>query len=182
MPKTNMFAKIAASVAVGFLGAYPLASASGLMKAEVSHEPSIIITISGIILFFATVSLIGPTIHLIQSIVGTLRAIEERPKTSVAVTMLFLGTLCAISAIIMQVNAPRSDGVSMNLNAPEFSVAPQVATQSSGSFALGLLTILTFLLGTGLIGLGVWASLKPAIPSTRMIRKPAVPELDDAAV
>ena len=182
MPESTMFAKIAASVAVGFLGAYPLASASGLMRVEVSREPSLIITISGIILFFVTVSLIGPTIRLIQSIVGTLKGIEERPKTSVSVTMLFLGTLCAISAMIIQLNTSRSEGVAMNFNAPGFNMAPQMALQSSGSFAPGLLTILTFLLGVALIGLGIWGSLKPATSRTGITGKPVIRDFDEAAV
>ena len=58
----------------------------------------LLITISGIILFLLTFSLIGPTVRLVHNILDMLKRVEERPGPAVAVTMLLLGTL-VISAM-----------------------------------------------------------------------------------
>jgi hypothetical protein len=84
--------------------------------------------------------------------------------------------------MVIQYNAGfrASTGFSMNLNG--IAQAPQLEMQTSSSLGLGILTILTFLLGTTLIGLGIWASLKPVAPSiTRSIVKPPSREFDEAA-
>ena len=72
------------------------------------------------------------------------------------------------------------DGIAMNVRG--FGGSPYLAVQSSGSFGLGVLTLLTFLLGTSLIGLGIWASLKPSPRATIPTVKPAVREFDEAPV
>ena len=79
-----MFAKLAVSVAVGFLGAYPLASSSGLMGTGRAEQSAGLQSSStnGIILFFLTLALIGPTIRLVRQVLETLSRVEERPKTA----------------------------------------------------------------------------------------------------
>ena len=51
-----------------------------------------------------------------------------------------------------------------------------------GSIVLGILTVLTFLLGASLIGLAVWASLKSTPRTMIPAIKPAVPELEETRV
>ncbi len=187
-----MFARFAVSVAVGFLGAYPLASSSGLMGLDWDRNstgPTMVVVFSGIILFFVTLALIGPTLRLIRQVLDVLARVEERPRPAVAVTMLVLGTLCDISAMLIQLNAENRPpaSVSMNIpgfnggNNPGFNAAPSMALQTSGSFGLGILTILTFLLGASLIGLGIWASLKPSATAIGRMVKPEAPELAEVA-
>jgi hypothetical protein len=169
-----MFAKFAVSAAVGFLGAYPLASSSGLMGLDMnpnSPGPTMVVVFSGIILFFLTLALIGPTLRLIRQVLDALSQVEERPRPTVAFTMLCLGTLCDISAMLIQLNAGNHPpaSVSMNIpgfnggNNPAFNAAPSMAMQTSGSFGLGVLTI------------------KP--PATAIVRivKPEAPELAEVA-
>jgi hypothetical protein len=187
-----MFARFAVSLAVGFLGAYPLASSSGLLGLDWnpnSTGPTMVVVFSGIILFFLTLGLIGPTLRLVRQVIDALGRVEERPRPAVAVTMFLLGTLCDISAMLIQLNAGNRPpaSVSMNIpgfnggNNPGFNMAPSMAVQSSGSFGLGILTILTFLLGASLIGLGIWASLKPGTPAIARMVKPEAPELAEVA-
>jgi hypothetical protein len=188
----DMFAKIAVSVAVGFLGAYPLASSSGLLGAAYFHDDSSqnsLIMSSGIILFFLTLTLIGPTLRLARQILDTLGRVEERPRPPVALMMLFLGTFCAISAMIIQLNAENRPPSSISMNIPGFNAgnnpglnpSPGMAIQPSGTLGLGILTILTFLFGTALIGLGIWASLKPSATVTARMVKPEARELQEVA-
>jgi hypothetical protein len=177
-----MFAKIAVSVAIGFLGAYPLATASGLFGTVRESNRDSLIVASGIILGFLTLCLIGPMLRLIRQVLETLKQVEERPKPMVALTMLGLGSLLAITAMVIQVNAGSraSTGLSMNING--FTQSPQMQVETSGSLALGILTIATFLLGASLIALGIWASLKPAGSSVNdSLVKPDSREFDEVA-
>jgi hypothetical protein len=157
----TMFARLAVSVAVAFLCAYPFAELSGSMaRMQDAEARTALVTASGVILFFLTLSLIRPAIGLVLKIQETLKQAETRPGPTVAVTMLCLGTICAISALFVQYSAGRNaTGVSMNVT--ESGRNPQLVMQTSGSFVLGLLTVLTFLLGASLVALGTWASLKP---------------------
>jgi hypothetical protein len=191
-----MFAKVAVSVAVAFLGAYPLASSSGLLGAAYfqndSSQNSLIVS-SGIILFLLSITLIGPTLRLVRQVLDTLSKVEERPRPTVAMTMIILGTVCAISAMLIQLNYAWSRSpatVSMNIpnisglnvaNNPGLNRYASMAAQSSGSFGLGIMTVLTFVLGASLIALGIWASLKPSAPAVVRTIKAEVPELQEVA-
>jgi hypothetical protein len=161
----TMFARLAVSVAVAFLCAYPFAELSGSMaRMQDAEARTALVTASGVILFFLTLSLIRPAIGLVLKIQETLKQAETRPGPTVAVTMLCLGTICAISALFVQYSAGRNaTGVSMTVT--EFGRNPQLVMQTSSSFVLGLLTVLTFLLGASLVALGTWASLKPQATS-----------------
>jgi hypothetical protein len=190
MPAGIMFAKIAVSVAVAFLGAYPLASSSGLLGSPlISNESQRrefqqqeLIFGSGFILFFLFLALIGPTLRLIRQILDTLAKVEERPRPAVAVTMFVLGTVCAIAAMLIQLNAGSHPPASVSMNIPGFnSSPPSMAVQSSGSLALSILTFLTFLLGASLIGLGIWASLKPSAKAIAPWIKPEAREFAEVA-
>jgi hypothetical protein len=177
-----MFAKIAVSVAIAFLGAYPLASSSGLMGTVREDQRNSIIITSGFVLFFLTVALIGPTLRFIGQILDTLARVEERPRPTVAWTMLVLGTVCAISAMHIQLQAGNHPPASVSMNIPGFnSSTPSMAVQSSGSLALSILTFLTFLLGASLIGLGIWASLKPSAKAIASFVKPEAREFAEVA-
>ena len=181
-----MFAKIAASVAVGFLGAYPLASSSGLMGMVSTDNQGSVIVASGIILFFLAASLIGPTLRLIGQTLETLGRVEERPRPSVAWTMLVLGTACALSAMYFQFQAGSRPPSSVSMNLPGFTMTPSgtspgVAVESAGSLGLGILTILTFLLGASMIGLGIWASIKPSARTVGPAIKPEAREFAEVA-
>jgi hypothetical protein len=171
--------RLAIAVAVGFLGASQFAWASGMIQGGVVSEYAInvLTLVSGIILFVLTLSLIGPFTRLVRSVLDALSRVEERPGPAVALGMLGLGTLCAITAMLVQYSAlsSQSKGVAMNVHNTSFIV------QYSGSFGLGVLTILSFLLGASMIGLGIWASLKPASASTRPAHaiKPKAPEFDE---
>lgn len=187
-----MFAKIAVSVAVGFLGAYPLASATGLLGndriMDQYQEKSFIVS-GGIILFFLTLALIGPTLRLVRQILDTLSRVEERPRSPFAGVMLLLGTTCVISAVLFQYNAATRPPATVSMNIPGFNggnnvgfnTNPGMVIQSSGSFGLGILTILTFLLGASMIGLGTWASIKPSAPSAGALIKPEAREFAEVA-
>ena len=176
-----MFAKLAVSVAVGFLGAYPLASSSGLMGTVREYQQDSIIIASGMILFFLTLALSGPTLRLIRQVLETLSRVEERPRPPIAWTMLILGVTCAISSMVIALNASNGPPVGLSMNLPGFNAGTQVVSQPSGSFVLGLLTILTFVLGAALIGLGIWASLKPGPKRIGETIKPAAREFEEVA-
>ena len=182
-----MFARLASALAVGFVGAYPFASASGL--AGMLRDPDdlnsrIIIVFGGIILFLLTLALIGPTLRLVHRVLEILARVEERPRPVVALVMMILGVCCSVAAMATQFNATARppSGLSMNLGGTGMNLNGMTRVDRvPGSFALGVLTILTFLLGLSLISLGIWASLKPAVPTGARIVKPAVPEFDEAA-
>jgi hypothetical protein len=182
MSMGTMFAKLAVSVAVAFLCAYPFAELSGTMaRMEDAESRSVLVTASGVILFFLTLSLIGPAIRVVHKIQDTLKQAETRPGPTVAVTMLCLGAICAISALFVQYSAGRNaTGVSMNV--AEFGRKPQLVMQTSGSFVLGLLTVLTFLLGASLVALGTWASLKPPAKATSPLVKTEVADLREQTI
>jgi hypothetical protein len=175
-----MFARLAVSVAIAFLGAYPFSELSGIAGGMRDSESRAALAMtSGMILFFLTLSLSGPVVRLVQKSLEALKQAETRPGPRVALTMLCLGTLCVIAALFVQYSAGRSStGVSMNV--VDFTHNPQLVMHSSGSSFLGLLTLLTFLLGAGLIALGTWASFKPPAQATNPPVKADVPELGEA--
>ncbi len=105
--------------------------------------------------------------------------VEERPGPAVALVILCLGALCAISAVVVQYSASERVPAGVSMKELEFGGNSHLIVQSSGSLALGVLTILTFLLGTSLISLGIWACLKPAPRGTSPAVKPAVQDLDE---
>ena len=177
-----MFARLAVSVAVAFLGAYPFSELSGIAAGmRDSESRAALAMMSGVILFFLALSLSGPVVRLVQTSLQALKQAETRPGPRVALTMLCLGTLCVIAALCVQYSAGRSStGVSMNV--VDFSQNPQLVMRASGSPFLGLLTLLTFLLGGALIALGTWASFKPPAQATAPPVKAAVPELNEATV
>jgi hypothetical protein len=177
-----MFARLAVSVAVAFLGAYPFSELSGIAGAMRDSEArAALAMVSGIILFFLALSLSGPVVRLVQTSLQALKQAETRPGPKVALTMLCLGTLCVIAALFVQYSAGRSSsGLTMNVG--DFTRNPQFVMQTSGSAFLGLLTLLTFLVGGALIALGTWASLKPPAQATSLPVKPDVPELKEAPV
>ncbi len=181
MPAGNMFAKLVSSVAVGFLGAYPLASSSGLMGTVRPDQQDPIIITSGIILGFLTLALIGPTIRLVRQVLEALGRVEDRPRPPVALAMLVLGTICAMSAMQIQLSAANRPPASVSMNIPGFTTTAGVAAQPSSSLGLGILTLLTFLLGAALIGLGIWASVKPSAPAIGTLIKPEAREFAEVA-
>jgi hypothetical protein len=176
-----MFAKLAASVSLGFLGAYPLARTTGLMATVQPHQQNSIIITSGLILGFLTLALIGPTIRLIRQVVETLGQVEDRPKPMVAGVMLLLGTACAISSLQIAMNNSSRPPLGLSMNIPGFNAGTNVVSQPSGSFLLDVLTLLTFLLGVSLVGLGIWASIKPGAKVTDAVIKPEAREFADVA-
>jgi hypothetical protein len=177
-----MFARLAVSVAVAFLGAYPFSELSGIAGAvRDSDSRAALAMTSGIILFFVTLSLSGPVVHLVQKSLEALKQAETRPAPKVALTMLCLGTLCVVSALFVQYSAGRSSG-GVSMNVVDFSHNPQLVMRASGSPFLGLLTLLTFLLGGSLIALGTWASFKPPAQTASAAVKPVVREPDEATV
>jgi hypothetical protein len=175
----SIFSKLAVAVVVGFLGALPFTSASGLISGlgiEFSQSIALLTFVSGFILFVLTLALLGPLSRLALKTVDALGRVEERPGPNVTLGMLGFGTLCAIASVLIQYNAlPTKADVTMNVR------NSGIAFQSSGSSGLGLLTLLTFLLGASMIGLGIWASLKPAATTaTLQTIKPKAPEFDES--
>jgi hypothetical protein len=179
----SIVARLAVAVAVGFLGASPFTMASGLIPGLGLdfHSVGPLTTVSGVILFILTLALLGPVTRLVQKTLEALGRVEERPGPAVTLGMLGMGTLCAIAAMVVQYNAlgAQSSGLTMHVG----NMPSQVVVQSAGSFGLGVLSILTFLLGAAMIALGIWASLKPSsTPPIPHAIKPKVPEFDEAAV
>jgi hypothetical protein len=181
----GIFTKIAVAVAVGFLGAYPFASASGLVTGDRFNgtPDELFVFCGGIILFFLTLGLIGPAGRLIERVVDALVRTEVRPAPMNILGMFCSGTVCAIAAMVIQYNAMHSNPGGVTITGGGFGrgSGAGVVMHSSGSLVLGILTVLTFLLGASLIGLGVWASLTPAPRTTSATTKPAVPELDEVS-
>jgi hypothetical protein len=184
MPASSMFARFALAVAVGFVGAYPFSTASGLAHLEKnpssSSMQSVLTFFAGIILFSLTLGLAGPAIRLIARVTDRLGRVETRPSPQVAFMMMTFGVTCAIASLLVQGNASNRppSGLTMNLNGGTQMVATQA---DGGSFVLGLLSVLTFLLGASLIGLGIWASIKPGPAAiTAPLVKPTVPEYEAA--
>lgn len=188
-----MLAKFAVSVAVGFVGAYPLALASGLftyLRAQNRDPDLVLVFASGFILFALTLTLITPALQLISTIIATLRNVEERPKPWLACVFLLLGTALSLSAMTVVYNATRPipqipQGFTLNSNG--FNASNPIDLQPPSSLGLTLITFLTFFLGTVLVSLGIWATLttgvnrRSLVGSTSLI-KPSIPELDDVAV
>jgi hypothetical protein len=149
-----------------------------LARASSWNEHSFLIA-GGIILFFVTLALIGPALRLFKQIMEALRQVEERPRPALAFAMLCLGTLCTVSAMLIQLNAGAQPAPTFTMTETGFTAGSRVSVAPPASLGLGILTTLTFLLGANLIGLGVWASLKPGIPPTASITKPEAPELQE---
>ncbi len=186
----DLFAKLAVGVAVGFLGAIPMASAAGFYHGQMpngSVDPTVVA--SGIILFFLAVALIGPVLRAGSSLLSALGRSETRPGPAVALGLIAGGTLCVVASLVFAWSSYRSDVAAtgqamtqmmgrmkeMGITNFNFNFPTPDAGSSAGPM---ILTILAFLLGSSLIGLGVWSSMgsRPvsadAYPNNRALKVP----------
>lgn len=165
---------LSVALAASFLGAIPLATEAGYYVPDNSgsNRGSEYIVLAAAILFFLTLSAMIPLTRLGSTFLDSLGRAESRPVPAVALGLILCGTLCVISSVwlawsarvssapeamarAMQMHANGGNGMSINFSGPAGGLV-------TSSFAPMILTILAFLLGSSLIGLGVWSSLDPA--------------------
>lgn len=188
---------LSVAVAAAFLGAIPLASEAGYYVPDQYNNGrgSEYIVLAAGILFFLTLSAMIPLTRLGSALLDSLGRAETRPVPAVALGLILCGTLCVISSVwlawsarvsapeamarAMQMHANGGNGMSINFSGPAGGLV-------TSSFAPMILTILAFLLGSSLIGLGVWSSLDPANPgfgsgfsNGRSLKTP-IPAADEA--
>ena len=194
----ELLARVAVGVAVGFLGAMPMASAAGFYHGDMSSgsEGSFVVT-SGIILFCLTLALMGPIVRGGSSLLGALARSETRPSPAMALGLIAAGAVCVVASLGFAWSGYASNVRSAAEGMTRLMLTAKEAGINNFNFnlpspdrssAVGpmILTVLAFLLGSSLIGLGVWSSLgMPAVGSAfpygnHHAPKEPIPAVDEA--
>ncbi len=146
--------------------------------------------VGGIVIFFAASTFLGFLIGLTREVVARLGSSAAKPDRWIALASIICGTICLLAALQGAFATTQSGGVSvtptMTFSAgpgnPGGSLNMQASRQNSS--ALTLVSLLTFLAGSGLLAFGVWGSLKPAPPRDPAAKPQgwAEPMLDAARV
>ena len=163
---------VSLSVVVAFLGANPFADAVGFPREDMhgTSIPIMLRIVCGVVVFFASCSFLGFLIRLVRGLVERLGSAGARPDWRLALASIVCGTVCLLAALQGVFSATQSAGVSM---APTmtFNAGPgmpggafNIEARGRSSLALTLVSLLTFLAGSGLLAFGIWGSLKPAEP------------------
>ncbi len=175
---SRFFLTLSVAVVVGLVGAIPLTNATGISRVlpnGTSDGP--LIFSCGVILFLLTLALIGPLRRSLSALASRLAQTDARPTPLAAATMIGSGTLCVLSSLYLawasasnpanqirdqmqgMMKSVKTNGGSISVNLP-----PEALVGSGSGSGAMILTVAVFVLGTGLIALGVWASLPAAIP------------------
>lgn len=190
---------------VGLLGAVPLAGATGFNQERYSSSVTPLEFTCGFLLFLLTLAVMGPVTRGLTGLVATLRQTDARPGPIATLGLLSSGTLCVISSLyfawasrvvnpaaemarqmqesLRGIEVPNAPHMNVNVSVP--SLSNVAATTGSGAM---ILTVLVFVLGVGLIAMGVWAVLPPGpraatYPANGHMEKPApVPAADAASL
>jgi hypothetical protein len=147
----------AVALAVAFVGATRFALAAGF---ELGHGSEGKIAFSGIVLGLVTLAILFLLAKVTGAVVSGLAGTAARPATAVTVTLIICGTLCCVAVLILLLWRPApSAGVAVQRN------GGQVTFFASGSLMVLALTAAVFFAGVGMVGIGIWGSLKPNSPS-----------------
>jgi hypothetical protein len=161
-PGRGHFAVAAAlALAVGFLGANAFADAAGLpVPQDPSRDPGYVFlrVVCGIVVFVVTFVVLSVLFRELRALVHTLARTSLRPGLPIAMTCLICGTACVIAALAVQLYWMRNPAVG-------FGPRPYMSVQTP--LMAHIITLMTFLLGAGLIAVGIWSSMgqAPSIPA-----------------
>ena len=157
------------AVVVAFLGANPFADAVGFPR-EDDHRSGMPVTlrvVCGAVVFFATYSFLRVLVGHVRVVARGLGATGAKPDRGLSLASLICGTLCLLAALIVQVYAAtHPSGVrmspTMTLNGGMPGGSLNMEAHSEVSLSMTLVSVLTFLVGAGLLAFGAWGSLKQA--------------------
>jgi hypothetical protein len=158
------------ALAAGLLGANSFSTAAGFPPAS-NNSPNAEYgvtcwVISAVVLGFLTFTLTKYLFGLGERLFELFSVVHDRPVLPVTITFLVCGTLCVLGALGLSVaDGPPSVTLShpaMRVPGPEFAPFSAGAPSITALLIRPLVTILSLLVGTALMALGVWASLKPA--------------------
>ncbi len=162
-------AALVLALAAGLLGANSFSTAAGFPSASNNPQSGeYAVTgwiISAVVLGFLTFTLAKYLFSLGERLVELFSTVYDRPALPVTITFLVCGTLCVLGAVGLSVaDGPSSVNLSnpaMHLPGREFVPFSIGAPLTTALLVRPLITILALLIGTALMALGVWASLKP---------------------
>jgi len=143
-------------VALAFLGAGPFSDAAGFSLVEHSDERTILLVMSGAVVFGLGLVFIRTLIRLIQTMTGLLARTAGRPSFGAVLTLIISGTVCILASLATEFYGVRSVRITSSGTGGVVSV--QVP------FMLTVLAVLTFLAGVALVAVGVWGSIHPGTP------------------
>ena len=167
------------SVVVGLLGANPFADAVGFPPVGTGYTEEMHITyrvLSGFIVFLLAATFLRFLVVQVRAAVLRIGATPGKPDGKAALTSILCGTLCVLGALFVQVYAAthpvglaptmtlggNPGGMTINGNQVGMTApAIGVSMQGQTSPTLAILSVATFLVGTGLLAFGIWATLKP---------------------
>jgi hypothetical protein len=172
---------LALAVAVGLLGANAFADAAGLPRPQPDSFfwPYLSRVAAGIVLFFLTLTLVRYVFRLGQEIVSSLSTVQSRPAMPITIALLVSGTLCVLAVPILSLLDRASSSPSVSSltppdpagpNPPQAGGAAQVpGTLADGGSSIGVLlrpavASVVLLIGSAILAVGVWSSLKPPPP------------------
>jgi hypothetical protein len=143
----------ALALAIGFLGANAFADAAGFPVPENPNRDSgyvFLRVLCGVVVFFVSFVVLAFLLRELRGLVHVLARSPDRPSAPVALASLLCGTACVIAALLVQLYSARNPTVRIGPGA-------QVAVQTP--LMAHLVTVLAFLLGVGLIAIGIWSSM-----------------------
>ncbi len=174
------------ALAAGLLGANSFSTAAGFPSASNNPQNSeYAVTgwiVSAVVLGFLTFTVVKYLFGLGERLIELFSTVYDRPALPIAITLLICGTLCVLGAVGLSV----ADGPSqasllnpaMQLPGREFVHFSVGAPSITALLVRPLLTIMALLVGTALLAIGVWGSLKPlatAIEPAHALRRPESP-------
>ena len=147
----------ALAVAVGFLGANAFADAAGFPAPEDSNRDAGYVALRvlcGVVVFAVAFVVLAFVFREVRALAHSLARSPVRPAPPVALACVICGTACVLVALAVQVYAMRNPTV---VAGPGFRALVQTPIM------VHLVTLMAFVLGAGLIGVGVWSSMAPRV-------------------
>lgn len=168
----NTLVILAASMVIGLLSARPFADAVGLPhitdpRAQWGYT-ALRMACAGVVVFAAAVC-VSLILRGIQALATTLANTSARPPFPVALAMVTAGPICILAALTLPLYMGLLTGAD-----PDAAVHVPVLAQ--------LLAVLTFLVGVGLLAVGVWASLRPSHASENGRKQSAAKAAADKSI
>ena len=160
---------LTAALVIGLPSARPFADAIGLPQIANVRADWIFVTLRalcGVVAISAAAAVASLVMRGVQWLHVTLSSVSARPPLPVALSLVTAGPICMLASLLLPMYMGQ-----LAVSGEENTVrVPMLAS---------LLAVMTFLAGAVLVGVGLWASIRPTHNADAMNNRPAVAsELD----
>ena len=157
----------ALALALGFLGANAFADAAGFPRPrENYHDEGYVAlrVLCGVVVFVVSWVVFAFAFRELVALTNAMARATVRPSPAIALASMVCGTACVIAALLVQLYGQRN---------PVLSVGPGPQVAVGTPLMAHLVTVMAFLLGAGLIAVGIWSSMARPVQATQPLPPPA---------